>query len=118
VDGLKTIKPKGGTNMFTAFAEAFRYREQGLDTIYVLSDGLPNDGPGLPTNAEKLSEFQRTEILSKHVRNRLKIDWNRPIPGVPRVRINTLGFFFESPDVGAFLWALAREHEGSFVGLR
>ena len=33
------------------------------------------------------------------------------------VRINALGFFFESPDVGAFLWALAREHDGSFVGL-
>jgi len=34
------------------------------------------------------------------------------------VRINAVGFFFESPDVGAFLWALAREHRGSFVGLR
>ena len=35
----------------------------------------------------------------------------------PRVRINTVGFFFDSPDVGAFLWAMAREHEGSFVGM-
>ena len=34
------------------------------------------------------------------------------------VRINAIGFFFESPDVGAFLWALAREHQGSFVGMR
>ena len=37
--------------------------------------------------------------------------------GRPRVRINTIGFFYESPDVGAFLWALARENEGSFVGM-
>ena len=33
------------------------------------------------------------------------------------VRINAVGFFYESPDVGAFLWALARENEGSFVGM-
>ena len=26
-------------------------------------------------------------------------------------------FFYESPDLGAFLWALARENEGSFVGM-
>ena len=26
-------------------------------------------------------------------------------------------FWAESPDVGAFLWALARENEGSFVGM-
>ena len=34
-----------------------------------------------------------------------------------RVRINAVGFFFESPDVGAFLWALSRENDGSFVGM-
>ena len=41
----------------------------------------------------------------------------RTQPGLPRVRINAVGFFYESPDVGAFLWALAREHDGSFVGM-
>jgi hypothetical protein len=33
------------------------------------------------------------------------------------VRINAVGFFFDSPEVGAFLWALAREHDGGFVGM-
>jgi len=116
-DGLKAIKPKGGTDMYAAFNEAFRLREEGLDTIYVFSDGLPNMGEGLPANAANMTENQRTEILSKHVRGRLKNVWNRPLPGQSRVRINTIGFFFESPDVGAFLWALAREHDGSFVGM-
>ena len=37
--------------------------------------------------------------------------------GRPRVRINAVGFFYESPEVGAFLWALARENDGSFVGM-
>ena len=39
------------------------------------------------------------------------------MPGKERVRINSVGFFYESPDVGAFLWALSREHDGSFVGM-
>jgi hypothetical protein len=33
------------------------------------------------------------------------------------VKINTIGFFYESPDLGSFLWALARENDGSFVGM-
>jgi hypothetical protein len=111
---LKAVAPEGETNMHAVFAEAFRYREAKLDTIYVLSDGLPNAGDGLPAN---LSEAQRTTLLSKNLRAKLKDEWNRPIPGQKRVRINSIGFFFESPDVGAFLWALSREHDGSFVGM-
>jgi hypothetical protein len=34
-----------------------------------------------------------------------------------RVRLNCIGFFYESPDVGAFLWAMSRENDGSFVGM-
>ena len=114
---LKAIKPDGETNMHAVFTEAFRYREAQLDTIYVLSDGLPNAGEGLPPGADKLSEAERGALLSKHLRNKLKNDWNRPLAAQKRVRINSIGFFFESPDVGAFLWALSREHEGSFVGM-
>jgi hypothetical protein len=114
---LKAVKPKGGTNMYEGLGEAFRYRAQGLDTIYLLSDGLPNLGDGLPANTEKLPETQKTDILAKHVRTKLRLDWNRYIPDQPKVRINAIGFFFESPDVGAFLWALAREHDGNFVGM-
>jgi hypothetical protein len=114
---LKAIKPKGGTNMYEGLGEAFRYRAQGLDTIYLLSDGLPNLGDGLPANPDRLSETQKTDILAKHVRTKLRLDWNRTISEQPRVRINAIGFFFESPDVGAFLWALAREHDGNFVGM-
>jgi hypothetical protein len=114
---LKKIKPKGATDMAAAFAEAFQFRAKGLDTLYVLSDGLPNAGAGLPPGADKLSESQRTAYCSKYVRQMLKNVWNRRTPGQPAVRINAVGFFYESPDVGAFLWAMAREHEGSFVGM-
>ena len=117
VKKLKSITPEGGTNIHAAFTEVFKYRSLGLDTVYFFSDGLPTSGEGLPKDTRNLSERQRTEILSTYLRNTVKNDWNRAIPGVPRVRINTIGFFYESPDVGSFLWALAREHDGSFVGM-
>lgn len=115
---MAAVKPKGSTNMYTALETAFRYRATGLDTIYLLSDGLPNLGEGLsPDVAGSLKETERTEVLSQHVRKTLKAQWNRNLISQPRVRINTIGFFYESPDVGAFLWALARENDGSFVGM-
>ena len=103
--------------MYTALEAAFRFRSQGLDTIYLLSDGLPNMGEGLTPQMENLKETEKGEILGKVIRRALKTSWNREITGRARVRINTVGFFFESPDVGAFLWALARENDGSFVGM-
>lgn len=117
VAAVKAIKPAGETDMAAAFEEAFRFRDDGLDTVYVLSDGLPNAGAGLPMSAAQLTQVQKTDHLSKYVRQRLKNVLNRPDSAGGRVRINTVGFFFESPDVGAFLWALAREHDGSFVGM-
>jgi hypothetical protein len=116
-DALARTRPDGGTNMYLAMQAAFQYRAKGLDAVYLLSDGLPNLGPGLPPNARELREMERCEYLSKYIRNSLKTAWNRPAEGWPRVRINTIGFFYESPDVGAFLWALARENDGSFVGM-
>jgi len=115
---LSAIKPKGGTNMYTAMEMTFKLRVEGLDTIYFLSDGLPNLGEGLtPAQAAKMTELEIGDVLGKYIRRKLKADWNRPLAKQPAVRINTIGFFYESPDVGAFLWALAREHDGSFVGM-
>ncbi len=117
-DALRKVKVEGGTNMHDAFEEAFRYRKLKLDTVYLFSDGLPNLGDGVPASVTKPTEAQRNYYMSKFVRDKLKNDWNRPAAGQIDVRINAVGFFFESPDVGAFLWALAREHRGAFVGLR
>ena len=41
----------------------------------------------------------------------------RAAPGGSRVKINSVGFYFDSPDVGAFLWSLSRDNDGSFVGM-
>jgi predicted nucleic acid-binding Zn-ribbon protein len=118
-DALLKIKPKDDTNMYSAFEKAFALRGTGLDTIYLFSDGLPTSGEGL-TPAQKsasLSESELGVVLGKHVRDTLRGTWNRPLAGQPRVKINSVGFYFESVEVGAFLWALSRENDGSFVGM-
>ncbi len=115
---LLRVKPYDDTNLHAGLEQAFKLRTSGLDAVYVFSDGLPTSGPGL-TYAQQnggLKEIERSEILGKHVRRTLEQDWNRPQAG-KRVKVHAVGFFFESPDVGAFLWALARENEGSFVGM-
>ncbi|HYV35075.1 MAG TPA: vWA domain-containing protein, partial [Gemmataceae bacterium] len=119
VDAVRSEVPENETNMSAVFEEAFKYRALGLDTIYLLSDGLPNAGDGLPKGAEKLSETERSTILGKYIRDKMKATWNVPYGRwtQQRVRINAVGFYFDSPDVGAFLWALARDNDGGFVGL-
>ena len=117
---LKVI-PEGDTNMHAAFDLAFGMRGKGMDTLYLFSDGLPTSGPGLPPAQEvanpPLEETKRSELLSKYIRDKLRTTWNRQLVAADRVKIHAIGFFYESPDVGAFLWALARDNEGSFVGM-
>jgi hypothetical protein len=119
---LTDLKPEGGTNMYDAFEAAFKYRADGLDTVFFLSDGIPNlplpseNRAGLTPADSRLTELQQGEKLGKYLRNKLKTDWNRPIDG-KRVTINACGFYYESPDLGAFLWGLARDNQGSFVGM-
>jgi chromosome segregation ATPase len=116
---LSAIKPVDDTNLYAAFEESFKYRAKGLDTIYLFSDGLPTSGPGLTPAQDRAltNENDRGAILSRYLRRTLTSSWNKSDDSRNRVRINSIGFFYESPDVGAFLWALSRENDGSFVGM-
>ncbi|HYH66759.1 MAG TPA: VWA domain-containing protein [Urbifossiella sp.] len=118
-EALGRIKPADGTNMHAGFDLAFGLRPRGLDTIYLFSDGLPNIGPGLSPAQEAmvppLEETRQAEIMGRFIREKLRSTWNPGAAG--RVRIHSIGFYYESPDLGAFLWALARENDGSFVGM-
>src|SRR5262249_37927629 len=79
---LATIKPRGDTDTHAALKAAFDLRPSGLDTIYILSDGLPNIGEGLaPEVARKLDDPARADILSKYIRRLLKTTWNAERPG-------------------------------------
>ena len=114
---LKETTPGGDTNLYDGLDLCFRLKPTGLDTIYLFSDGLPTSGQGLsPQQEQSFTDTQRTEQLSKHLRSTLKATWN-PARDGKKVRINAIGFFYESPEVGAFLWALALENDGSFVGM-
>lgn len=118
VGALSRVQPKGGTNLYEAFRMAFSLRSQGMDAVYLLSDGLPNQGEGLTERQrESLREQEKGEILGQFLRRKLKAEWNAEAPGQPPVRVNTIGFFYESPELGSFLWALARENRGNFVGM-
>ncbi|MGL4420678.1 MAG: hypothetical protein ACRCZF_08445, partial [Gemmataceae bacterium] len=114
---LLAVDPVGDTNLYEAFEQAFRRKPDGLDTIYLFSDGLPTSGPGLTADQDRLPDSQRTELLARHIRSTLRNTWNPERSVNPAVKINAVGFFYESPEVGAFLWALTREHNGSFVGM-
>lgn len=119
-DMIVKVKPEGDTNLYAAFDLAFSLRAKGLDTIYLFSDGLPTSGPGLTPQQEAntaLREQDKSEMLGRFLRAKLLTDWNRRLVGSDRVRIHAVGFFYESPDLGSFLWALARENDGSFVGM-
>jgi hypothetical protein len=121
IDALLKTKPYDDTNLYAAFELAFTLRTKGLDTIYLFSDGLPTSGPGLtPADISRqppLSELERSDKLSRYLLSTLRDKWNRPDTSQPRVRIHSVGFYFESPDLGAFLWTLARDNDGSFVGM-
>jgi hypothetical protein len=114
---LLRVKPQDDTNVHAGLEKAFSLRPTGLDTVYLFSDGLPTSGPNLTAAQQALSEAERGIILGKQIRETLSRDWNRAEVGRTRVKINSVGFYFESPDVGAFLWSLSRENEGSFVGM-
>lgn len=117
---LLKLVPDGGTNLHAGFDMVFSLRSKGLDTIYLFSDGLPTQGLGLTPLQENanppLPEAKRSEILSDYLLGELRGRWNKSAGG-ERVRINSIGFFYQSPNVGAFLWNLSRENDGSFVGM-
>ncbi len=117
-DKLTATDPAGDTNVYDALDLTFKLRAGGLDTVYLFSDGLPTSGStGLTPEQERpLTGDQKVALLARHVRTVLKDVWNGGDAG-KRVRVNAIGFFYESPEVGAFLWALARENDGSFVGM-
>jgi hypothetical protein len=131
---LLKVAPRGGTDLHAGLKEAFKFRDKGLEAIYFFSDGLPNQGPGIPEDEEKrfsalertsaeqakLVEGMRGKKLGDYLRKEIREKWNAPKKGAgqpARVRIESIGFFYESPDLGSFLWGLSRENNGGFVGM-
>src|SRR5439155_26398374 len=68
-DELLKVVPVADTNMYAAFDMTFSLRSQGLDTIYLFSDGLPTSGPGLTVAQENanLDEDKRSDLLGNYL---------------------------------------------------
>jgi len=57
-------------------------------------------GAGLGPGDVGLTGLQRGEKLGKYIRKKLKEEWN-PTPRVgSRIRLNAIGFYYESPGPG------------------
>ncbi|MCS7166269.1 MAG: VWA domain-containing protein [Gemmatales bacterium] len=114
---LQALRPEGGTNLHLGFQEAFRFRDLGMDTIILFSDGLPTESPDLTPEEQRLENKEREQRLAPRLLKRIA-EWNAPRGNPPRrVRIHAIGFYYDSPNLGNFLWALARQNDGSFVGM-
>ena len=101
---ITNVKPAEDTNMYAGLEEAFKYRDKGLDTIYFFSDGLPTSGPGLTAAQERrLSTKANAPRFLLVTFAEHSSTWNAADRTKPKVKINSIGFFYESPDVGAFL---------------
>jgi hypothetical protein len=125
---LLETKPAGDTNLYAGIEEAFKFRAKGMDTLFLFSDGLPSSGPPLTSAQDnEVQALQRTDpkaanarreaFLGDRILRTLRTDWNAASPRQPKVRINSLGFFYESPNLGAFLWSLSRDNDGNFIGM-
>lgn len=118
-EALMKIRPEGGTNLHLAFEEAFKYHtpELALDTIMLFSDGLPTESPDMTLQEQQLGNQDRERLLAPRLLKRIA-QWNQPIGQPPRVvRIDAIGFYYDSPNLGNFLWSLVRENHGSFIGM-
>jgi Mg-chelatase subunit ChlD len=116
-EALRQLRPEGGTNLHLAFQEAFRYRERGLDTIILFSDGLPTESPDMTPEEQRLDNKEREQRLAPRLLRQIA-QWNAARgPASPPVRIHAVGFYYDSPNLGNFLWSLVRQNQGSFVGL-
>ena len=51
--------------------------------------------------------------MKEHLREIVQTRWNAG----RKVRIESIGFYYDTATLGSFLWSLSRENGGSFVGM-
>lgn len=108
---IDSVEPEGGTNIFDPLEKALQFAEVGadgklkkdsVDTIYLLSDGLPNSGqipdPGqIRQRVQELNKVKKVSINTIFVGNKAAPD------------------FDQGSD---FMKSLASENNGQFAGTK
>jgi hypothetical protein len=100
---LRELTPARGTSLAAAFAVAASMNPRP-DNIYLITDGLPTQGPGSPGGG-KVSG-----------RDRLKL-YNQALAGLPRgIPVNVILAPMEGdPDAASAFWRLAQATRGAFL---
>jgi len=103
LSAVGNLAPLGGTNLHNAF-DVIRQMNPQPDSVILLTDGLPTQGPGRTVSAS-ITGKEREDLFNSAVR------------GLPQgVPINTLLFPIEGdPAAAAAFWGLAITTRGSFI---
>jgi len=104
VEALRKVTPGEGSSLHKAFQAAARL-EPKPDNIYLLTDGLPTQGPNIPGKTENVKPSRRADFFNKAVRE---------LPN--RVPVNVLLYPMDGdPSAAGFYWQLAMSTRGSLL---
>lgn len=108
---IDSVEPEGGTNIFDPLEKALQFAEAGadgklkkdsVDTIYLLSDGLPNSGQvpdpdQIRQRVQELNKVKKVAINTVFVGNKAAVDFDQGCD---------------------FMKSLASENNGQFAGTK
>ncbi len=122
---IDTLEPSGGTNIFDSIERALAFalgedgklKKEGVDTIYLLSDGMPNQGrfkrpDEVRAEIKKLNDNLKVALHAVLIAAMTSAPQN-PQPGQPQPRPRTTSNGDE-----AFMKGLADENFGEFRSMR
>ena len=104
VESLRKVIPGKGSSLYKAFEAANRL-DPKPDNIYLITDGLPTQGPNVPGKPEGVKPARRVDFFNKAVKE---------LPD--RVPVNVLLFPMDGdPSAPGFYWQLAVATRGSML---
>ncbi len=109
LDKILTLEPSGLTRTDLAFETAFRF--EGIDTIFLLSDGFPQKDPNFP----KLPAAERRKVVNQLMRDIIEYVAKKNRIEGRRWEIHTFGF--PEAMLGDFLQILARSNYGKYSAI-
>ena len=104
IQGVNKVVPRNGTNMQEAFKAAMSMTPRP-DNIFLITDGLPTQGQGAPSNAARITGAQRIRVFQRAVRE-LATD----------IPVNVFLLPLEGdPEAAGLFWKMAARSRGSFL---
>lgn len=109
--GFKALVPEGGTNLQTGL-NALKAAHPALTDIYLITDGLPTLGDGLPLNCRNIISSSKT--ISSACRQSLMVETIKRTP--PGVRVHVILLPIEGdPYAASMYWLWTSQTGGTFL---